>query len=294
MQSANRRPARSGAATKHQDQDPTEPLRRRFHAALWWGAAGWLLSAVLSYALWVRLSHAGQVPPPSANVVNADTSDTASSSTASDDEQEEPLLDRDPSEEVERTPAETHQAPEPPPTPPTRARSEPTGTEPPPAVSERPSASAPVARRPVGEPLPFQESSTELIEAPSSGSSPRGFDMDGSGDPASPSPKSPAEILISLRPLTVQPGGPYILQYRILNGGDRRIGIKSMELVETYAGRTVGRGLTLTPRVSQLPPQAVSVLHEVRGTWSEAQQSGKIEVTVLLVGGSKLRKTFWW
>ena len=111
---------------------------------------------------------------------------------------------------------------------------------------------------------------------------------------ATSAPENPAEVIVQIVPTTVQPGDPYYLRVRINNQGNRPVGVKGLEIISTYGGRTQGRGQTLTPRVQRVAARENSVIWEVPGTWSEEQASGDIEVVVTLIGDAKLYKTIRW
>ena len=105
---------------------------------------------------------------------------------------------------------------------------------------------------------------------------------------------NPADLIVQIVPATVQPGDPYFLRVRIYNRGNRPIGLKSIELVSTFGSRTTGRGQPLQPMVQRVNPKDTSLIWEVQNTWTEEQNTGKIEAVVTLVGDAQLRKTIEW
>jgi serine/threonine protein kinase/tetratricopeptide (TPR) repeat protein len=143
--------------------------------------------------------------------------------------------------------------------------------------------------------LQIQEGTTEYV-APSGGpEGPKGFDAGGvKVQQATKAPENPAELMVQIRPETVQPGDPYDLLVRVHNQGNKPIGVKSVELISTFGARTTGRGQALTPLVQRVNARDTSVIFQTRGTWSEDQKQGSIEAVVTLIGDAKLRKTIRW
>jgi hypothetical protein len=97
-----------------------------------------------------------------------------------------------------------------------------------------------------------------------------------------------------VNPVNAQPGQPYVLLVRVHNAGNQTIHIKSLELVSSYGGRTIGKGQQIPARTPQVSPRATAVLHEVAGTWTEEQNKGSIVANVALVGGGSLTKSISW
>lgn len=143
--------------------------------------------------------------------------------------------------------------------------------------------------------LAFEETKTEYI-APGQSDTPRGFETGGGikVNRATSAPDNPAELIVQIRPPTVQPGDPYYLRVRIHNQGNRPIGVKSIELISTFGSRTTGRGQQLQPMVQRVNPRDTSLIWEVQGTWSEEQNEGRVQAIVTLIGDAKLVKTIQW
>jgi len=150
------------------------------------------------------------------------------------------------------------------------------------------------ARAPVMAARNFQQTPTEFISA--KGESPKGFQSGGGVNvkKATSWPAFAGELIIELNPPNAQPGQPYELRVRLHNKGNGVITVKFLELVSTYSGRSTGKGQQIPPKVQRVSAQANSVLHEVRGTWSEAQNEGSITATLTLVGDAKVTKTLSW
>ncbi len=150
------------------------------------------------------------------------------------------------------------------------------------------------ARTPVMAARNFQQTQTEFISA--KGESPKGFQSGGGVNVkrATSGPGFAGELIIELNPPTAQPGQPYELRVRLHNKGNGVITVKYIELVSTYGGQSTGKGQQIPPKTQRVSAQANSVLHEVRGTWSEAQNQGSITATLTLVGDSKVTKTLSW
>ncbi len=142
--------------------------------------------------------------------------------------------------------------------------------------------------------LSITESPTEFT-ARGQSNTPRGFE---SGDVkvqrATNAPVNPADLIVQIVPATVQTGDPYFLRVRIYNRGNRPIGVKSIALVSTFGSRTTGRGQPLQPMVQRVNPKDTSLIWEVQNTWTEEQNTGKIEAVVTLIGDAQLRKTIEW
>jgi tRNA A-37 threonylcarbamoyl transferase component Bud32/tetratricopeptide (TPR) repeat protein len=140
----------------------------------------------------------------------------------------------------------------------------------------------------------FQQTQTEFISA--KGDAPAGFQSGGgvSVKKATSGPGFAGELIIELNPPNAQPGQPYELRVRLHNRGNGVITVKFLELVSTYSGKSTGKGQQIPPKVQRVSAQANSVLHEVRGTWSEAQNQGSITATLTLVGNARVTKTLSW
>ena len=143
--------------------------------------------------------------------------------------------------------------------------------------------------------LAIRESKTQFV-APGESNAPKGFEA---GDDvqvkrATTAPDNPAELIVQIHPVTVQPGDPYFLRVRINNQGNRPIGVKSIELISTFGSQTTGRGQQLRPMVQRINPRDTSLIWEVPGTWSEEQNQGSIQAVVTLIGDAKLLKTIQW
>lgn len=143
--------------------------------------------------------------------------------------------------------------------------------------------------------LAIRESKTEFV-APGESNAPKGFETGGGVQVkrATSAPDNPAELIVQIHPATVQPGDPYYLRVRIHNQGNRPIGIKSIELISTFGELETGRGQQLRPLVQRINPRDTSLIWEVPGTWSEAQNEGSIQAVVTLIGDAKLLKTIQW
>jgi hypothetical protein len=150
------------------------------------------------------------------------------------------------------------------------------------------------ARTPVMAARDYQQTPTQFISA--SGEAPKGFQTGGGVNvkKATSGPGFAGELIIEINPPNAQPGQPYELRVRLHNKGNGIINVKSLELVSTFGGRSTGKGQQIPPKVPRISAQANSVLHEVRGTWSEAQNEGSITATLTLVGNAKVTKTLRW
>jgi len=141
----------------------------------------------------------------------------------------------------------------------------------------------------------IEEGRTEYVPPPGGPEGPKGFESGGvQVQQATKAPDNPGELIVQIRPETVQLGDPYDLVVRIHNQGNKPIGVKSVELISTFGSRTTGKGQALTPLVQRVNPRDTSVIFQTRGTWSEEQKQGTIEAVVTLIGDAKLRKTIRW
>ncbi len=104
----------------------------------------------------------------------------------------------------------------------------------------------------------------------------------------------PAQIIIELNPTDAKPGEPYVLRIRIFNEGYRAIEVRSLELVSRFGGKTTGKGAQIPSRTQRIEPQATALVHEIAGTWTEAQHQGEIAATVTLADGGKFSKSISW
>jgi hypothetical protein len=104
----------------------------------------------------------------------------------------------------------------------------------------------------------------------------------------------PAQIIIELNPTDAKPGEPYVLRVRIFNEGYRAIEIRSLELVSRFGAKTIGKGAEISPRTRRVEPQATALVHEITGTWTEAQNRGEIEATITLADGGQFTKSIRW
>jgi serine/threonine protein kinase/tetratricopeptide (TPR) repeat protein len=144
-------------------------------------------------------------------------------------------------------------------------------------------------------PLQIQEGRTEYVPPPGGPEGPKGFEAGGvQVQQATKAPDNPGELIVQIRPETVQLGDPYDLLIRIHNQGNKPIGVKAVELISTFGSRTTGKGQALTPLVQRINARDTSVIFQTRGTWSEDQKQGSIEAVVTLIGDAKLRKTIRW
>ena len=107
-------------------------------------------------------------------------------------------------------------------------------------------------------------------------------------------PFFPAQIIIELNPTDAKPGEPYVLRVRVFNEGYRPIEVRSLELVSRFGGKTTGNGAQIPTRVQRIDPQATALVHEIAGTWKEAQHQGEISATVTLADGGKFSKSISW
>jgi tetratricopeptide (TPR) repeat protein len=143
--------------------------------------------------------------------------------------------------------------------------------------------------------LTIEEGRTEYVPPPGGPEVPKGFEAGGvQVQQATKAPDNPGELIVQIRPETVQLGDPYDLLVRIHNQGNKPIGVKSVELISTFGSRTTGKGQALTPLVQRINARDTSVIFQTRGTWSEDQKQGSIEAVVTLIGDAKLRKTIRW
>jgi serine/threonine protein kinase/tetratricopeptide (TPR) repeat protein len=143
--------------------------------------------------------------------------------------------------------------------------------------------------------LRIEQGRTEYLPPGGGPEGPKGFEAGGvKVQQATKAPDNPAELVVQIRPETVQPGDPYDLLVRIHNQGNKPIGVKSVELISTFGSRTTGKGQALTPLVQRINARDTSVIFQTRGTWSEDQSQGSIEAVITLIGDAKLKKTIRW
>jgi tetratricopeptide (TPR) repeat protein len=143
--------------------------------------------------------------------------------------------------------------------------------------------------------LQIEEGRTEYVPPPGGPEGPKGFEAGGvQVQQATKAPDNPGELIVQIRPETVQLGDPYDLLVRVHNQGNKPIGVKSVELISTFGSKTTGKGQALTPLVQRVNARDTSVIFQTRGTWSEDQRQGSIEAVVTLIGDAKLRKTIRW
>jgi tetratricopeptide (TPR) repeat protein len=143
--------------------------------------------------------------------------------------------------------------------------------------------------------LKIEEGTTEYVPPPGGPEGPKGFEAGGvKVQQGTKAPDNPGELIVQIRPETVQLGDPYDLLVRIHNQGNNFIGVKSIELISTFGAKTTGKGQLLTPLVQRINARDTSVIFQTRGTWSEDQKQGSIEAVVTLIGDAKLRKTIRW
>jgi tetratricopeptide (TPR) repeat protein len=143
--------------------------------------------------------------------------------------------------------------------------------------------------------LQIEEGKTEYVPPPGGPEGPKGFEAGGVRvQQATKAPDNPGELIVQIRPETVQLGDPYDLLVRVHNQGNQPIGVKSVELISTFGSKTTGKGQALTPLVQRINARDTSVIFQTRGTWSEDQKQGSIEAVVTLIGDAKLRKTIRW
>ncbi len=150
------------------------------------------------------------------------------------------------------------------------------------------------ARTPVMAARNYQQTQTEFISG--KGETPKGFQAGGGVNvkKGTSGPGFAGELIIELNPPNAQPGQPYVLRVRLHNKGNGVITVKFLELVSTYGGKATGKGQQIPPKTQRVSAQANSVLHEVRGTWSEAQNQGSITAILTLVGNARVTKTLSW
>jgi hypothetical protein len=144
----------------------------------------------------------------------------------------------------------------------------------------------------------FVESDTEFVPAPSAEEQTQevvGFEMEDRFEVnETPDPFFPAKIIIEVHPADAKPGEPYVLRVRVFNEGYRPVEVRGLELVSRFGGKTVGKGVEIPTRTQRIEPQATVLVHEIAGTWKEAQQHGELTATVMLVEGGKFTKSISW
>ena len=155
------------------------------------------------------------------------------------------------------------------------------------AEAKRQAAAAPARR--------FVESKTEFTPSQSDTEEVVGFEMeDRFKVNETADPFFPAKIIIELNPTDAKPGEPYVLRVRVFNEGYRPIEVRSLELVSRFGGKTTGKGAQIPTRVQRIDPQATALVHEITGTWKEAQHQGEISATVTLADGGTFSKSISW
>ena len=143
--------------------------------------------------------------------------------------------------------------------------------------------------------LEIEDGGTQYVPPPGGPEGPKGFESGGvKVQQATKAPDNPGELIVQIRPETVQLGDPYDLLIRIHNQGNNVLGVKSIELISTFGSKTTGKGQILTPLVQRINARDTSVIFQTRGTWSEDQKQGSIEAVVTLIGDAKLKKTIRW
>jgi serine/threonine protein kinase/tetratricopeptide (TPR) repeat protein len=143
--------------------------------------------------------------------------------------------------------------------------------------------------------LEIEDGGTQYVPPPGGPEGPKGFESGGvKVQQATKAPDNPGELIVQIRPETVQLGDPYDLLIRIHNQGNNVLGVKSIELISTFGSKTTGKGQLLTPLVQRINARDTSVIFQTRGTWSEDQKQGSIEAVVTLIGDAKLKKTIRW
>ena len=58
--------------------------------------------------------------------------------------------------------------------------------------------------------------------------------------------------------------------------------------------RNTHKGVQIPTRTQRIEPQATALLHEITGTWKEAQHQGEIAATVTLADGGNFSKSISW
>ncbi len=144
--------------------------------------------------------------------------------------------------------------------------------------------------------LNIEEGRTQYVPPGGGPEGPKGFEAGGvQVQQATKAPENPAELVLQIRPETVQPGDPYNLVVRVHNQGNKPIGVKTVELISTFGTKPpTGKGQALTPMVQRINARDTSVIFQTQGTWSEDQKQGSIEAVVTLIGDGQLRKTIRW
>lgn len=147
-----------------------------------------------------------------------------------------------------------------------------------------------------GGPAVIRESRTEYM--PSSSESDRGRSSETSGGVsirrATRAPEFPGELVIGLRPRTVEPGAPYVVTVRLYNKGNRVIGVQAVEVLFRFDGGVEGQGARYAPAVFRVNPRETVLLWERQGVWQERQVPGGVDVTVHLIDGAQLTKKLSW
>ena len=140
--------------------------------------------------------------------------------------------------------------------------------------------------------IQFAESETQFIAPGGGNEAPKGFETGGINvQRATQAASFPGQVIIQIRPATVQPGDPYELEVRVYNEGNKMIGVKALEIVSTFGG---GKGQLLAPLVQTINPHDRSLIYIARGTWSEKQKTGSVQVTITLIGDAQVKKTISW
>ncbi len=141
----------------------------------------------------------------------------------------------------------------------------------------------------------FSESPTELVAS----GQPTGLEGFSAGDTVKVEKGSaelsvPGELLIELNPRDAKPAEPYTLTVRLHNETNTGLLLKNLELVTSYGGRKLGKGVEIPLGLRRIEARSTVLLHEVSGQWKEEQNAGgSITATVSLAKG-KLTKVLSW
>ena len=126
------------------------------------------------------------------------------------------------------------------------------------------------------------ESKTEFTD-PRGQDGPKGFEVGGvEVRKATSAPTFPAQVIIEVNPLNAQPGQPYVLRVRVFNEGNRPIHVKSLELISSYGGKTIGKGQQIPARTQRVNPNVAHrrqqgegsrILHLDHRRWLRVQEN---------------------
>jgi hypothetical protein len=107
-------------------------------------------------------------------------------------------------------------------------------------------------------------------------------------------PAQPALLVIDVTPEGVALGERYRLEVRLVNQSNRTLEAKVLRLDWSFNGMNTGGDVPV--EAAQIDAQRTTLLYQVSGQWSEAQERSPVSVTatVTLFDGARLSNTLEW